>query len=535
VNDLVLWLSIAALFLGALALSLGVRGRRIDREPRCPARRCKYALGGVISAKRAQSEDPYPLTCPECGRSITQEREFRLGTRRRLTPLVVVGLALLLPSSGYLAFEGYARWQSANALSTMPLWLLMNRAQRDSTANRFVHQKELLARAEATKIDAKRAPAIVDRILDWQADPRVEVRHAADAVVELALQKLVTTEQAQRFWDHYYLFELVLPETVGAGEPLPFIVRADGRVGFRGGPIPEKSPWDGRGPPRPGGFNLGFESGMIVERVRIGDLSFSPEADHLRLRNIRLEMTTLDDPDFAWPSTSDVWDYVRAPERGLGQPVEVELTLHWDWPGAGQRGSMTDSKTRLPTNRDTWLKNRGITVGGALTLRGTTRVVEPDTIAVTEVRDPVIDAWVRDQISRASVDATRQPFGGISGRVDPGQPNFDQRLSDPPVIFADQELRFGDWVHPLRPIEVGAHTSQLVYGWIDDPDTRQLVGRLAIENPDGWSYTITPRPERSLRSAERPKAWAGDPITVPLPVAVTWHCFDPPPDPKLPD
>jgi hypothetical protein len=535
VNDLVLWLSIAALFLGALALFLGLRGRRIDREPRCPARKCRYALGSVISAKRASNDEPFPLTCPECGRVIKAAHEFRLGTRRRITPLVVVGLALLLPSSGYLAFEGYARWQSANALSSMPLWLLMNRAERDTTANRFIHQRELLNRAEAQKIDAKRAPAIVDQILDWQADPRVEIYYAADAVVELALQNLVTTAQAQRFWDQYYLFELVLPETVGAGEPLPFIVRADGRVGYNGGPIPEKSPWDGRGPPRPGGFGLGFESGMIVERIRIGDGGLSPEPDHLRLGKIRFEMTSFDDHDFAWPSTSDVWDYVRAPERSVGQTIEIELTLRWDWPGGYQSGSMYDPKTRMPANRDTWLKARGITVGGALTLRGTTRIVEPDTITVQEVRDPVVDAWVREQVSRASVEATRQPFGDISGRVDPGTPNFDQQLSDPPVIFADQELRFGDWTLPLRPIEMGANTTQVVYGWIADPNVRQLVGRIAIENPDGWSYAIIPRPERALRSAERPKAWAGDPIVVPLDVAVTWHCFDPPPDPKLPE
>ncbi len=531
----ILQIALTALALGAFALFLGMRGRRIDREPRCPARRCKYALGSVISANRAQSEEPFPLTCPECGRVITNERSLRNGTRRKIKPVVALGLALLLPSSGYLAFEGYARWQSANALSTMPLWLLMNRAQRDTTANRFIHQKELLDRAEATKIDAQRAPAIVDQILDWQADPRVEIYHAADVVVELALQNLVTAAQAQRFWDQYYLFELVLPETVGAGEPLPFIVRADGRVGFRGGPIPEKSPWDGRGPPRPGGFNLGFESGMIVERIRIGDRSFSPDPEHLRLGKTRFEITSLDDPDFTWHSTSDVWEYVRAPERAVGETVVVELTLRWDWPGGYQRGAHYDPKTGRFANRDTWLKTRGITVGGALTLRGATRIVEPETIAVTEVRDPVVDAWVRDQVSRASVEATYQPLGEISGRVDPGTPNFDQQLSDPPAIFADQELRFGDWVLPLRPIEMGANTTQLVYGWIADPDLRQLVGRLALENPDGWSYTITPRPERALRTAERRKAWAGDPITVPLEVSVIWHCFDPPPDPKLPD
>jgi hypothetical protein len=528
-------LGFVLLALSAIALLIGLRGRRIDREPRCPSRRCKYALGSVIEARRASEGEPFPLTCPECGRVIAHEREFRIGTRRKIKTALALALITLLPALGLLGFEGYAAWKSTSAVSTMPLWLLMRQAERDSGANRFVHQRELLERVKNNTIPPTRIPDVVERILDWQADPRVEMASLPDAIPELALQGHVTLAQMQRFWDQYYHFTLVLPPTVEPGEPLPFTIHAEGRVGFRGGPIPEKSPWDGPSPHA--NFSLGYETHLFIERVTINGRELVPEGENTRLRGHLRNTGIFNKRDFAWATTSDVWDAVRAPNGTPGNIVEFTVDARWNWGGAFQKGTRRDPKTNQPTLKDQWLSNRGITVGGAFTLRGTTRIVERGSLAVVEDRSSLLQDFIRREAERTHLEVTRQPFGEVSVtlQLSSGHLTNRPRLTDPAVIFADQELRFGDWTLPLRPREISPNSTTIFYGWIDDRAMQEVVARAALVDHEGWSLALIPRPERALLAAERPRAWAGDPIVVPLRVEVDWRCWDPPPDPKLPD
>lgn len=523
------------LALGALALMIGLRGRRIDREPRCPSRRCRYALGSVIESRRASSDAPFPLTCPECGRVIAHDREFRIGTRRRIKPALVLGIAMLLPALGLLGFESYAAWKSTSAVSTMPLWLLMRQAQRDTSANRFVHQRELLERAKNSAIPVKRIPEVVERILEWQADTRVEIESAADAICELALQGHVTPAQMQRFWDQYYHFTLVLPPTVEPGEPLPFSIHAAGRVGYQGGPIPEKSPWDGQSP-RPS-FALGFETQVYIERITINGRELVPEIETARLGGHLRNTGTINKHDFAWPTTSNVWDAVRAPRGTPGDIVEVTVEARWNWGGASQTGSRRDPKTNQPTHKDQWLSNRGLTVGGAFTLRGTTRLVERGSIRVVADDSSALREFIEREADVIHLEVTRQPYGEMHIMLQTSSEYWTnrQRLSDPAVIFADQELRFGDWTLPLWPREISPNTTTIFSLSMGDRVMHEVIARAALVDHEGWSIALIPRPERALLAAERPRAWAGEPIVVPLRVEVDWRCWNPPPDPKLPD
>lgn len=529
-----LTLGFVLLALGALALLIGLRGRRIDREPRCPSRKCRYALGSVIEARRASNDEPFPLTCPECGRTIAHEREFRIGTRRRIKPAIGLALITLLPAIGLLGFEAYAAWKSTSAVNTMPLWLLMRQAERDSGANRFVHQRELLERVKNSTIPTKRIPEVVERILDWQADPRVEIESAADAIPELALQGHVTLAQMQRFWDQYYHFTLVLPPTVEPGAPLPFSVRAVGRVGYRGGPIPEQSPWSGGRPDRD--FSLGFESGLVVERITLNGREFVPEGDEVRMGRHNRSFEGIDTANFVWSTTSDVWRSFLAPSGKPGEVVQFTIDARWNWSGSGQSGVLPDPKAGRYVDKQTWLGNRGITVGGRVTLQGTTRLAERGSITIERVsKDPLMEALLNDQMNVARLSVTVQPTGEVHSFFNPEYGDFQTQLDPLPIVFADLELRRGDWSLPLRPIAFDPRRAYVSSTAFDDRAMQEVVARAALVDHEGWSIALIPRPERALLAAERPRAWAGDPIVVPLRVEVDWRCWNPPPDPKLPD
>jgi hypothetical protein len=527
-------LGFVLLGLGLLALLIGLRGKRIDREPRCPSRRCKYALGSVIESRRASEGETFPLTCPECGRVIAHEREFRVGTRRRIKTALALALVLLLPALGLLGFEGYAAWRSTSAVNTMPLWLLMRQAERDSTANRFVHQRELLERVKNSTIPPKRIPDVVERILDWQADPRVAMVSLPDAIPELALQGHVTLAQMQRFWDQYYHFTLVLPPTVEPGEPLPFTVRAEARVGYRGGPIPETNPWGHNA--MYGAFFLGSQIELTVQRITVNGTDWHPHAESSRILSNSRDFETYGNHNFSWRAVSDAWDSFVAPHGQPGESVEFTIEARWDWTGSGQNGVLPDPKTNQWVDPQAWLNNRGITVGGEFTLRGMTRLAQPGSVRVERVsNDQVVQNRLVEQMNLARIAIVVQPQGDIQGYINADAAEFPMLQNPPPIVFADLELRRGEWAYPLRPVEVDPRREYVSNGVFPNLDMQKVVARAALLDPEGWSLALIPRPERALLAAERPRAWAGDPIVVPLRVEVDWRCWDPPPDPKLPD
>src|SRR5260221_12700728 len=78
-----------------LAILLAFRGRRIDAHPIC--RKCGFDLFGL---------PPTSHNCPECGRDLTRKRAARIGHRRRLKTLLLLGLTFFLASAGCPGFLG---------------------------------------------------------------------------------------------------------------------------------------------------------------------------------------------------------------------------------------------------------------------------------------------------------------------------------------------------------------------------------------------------------------------------------------------
>ncbi len=363
--------ALAFLALGALALLLGLRGRRIDREPRCPARRCKYALGSVISARSAQNEDPFPLTCPECGRVIAQERALRIGTRKKRPLVAILGALLLLGGASTL---GYQLWQTpaATRAKYMPLSVLLYLAERDTGMNSWVHQRELLDRASEDRISASAAPRVIDRLIAWQDDPRREPTFAGRTLDQFADGGLMTIEQQNRAWANLWRFTVTAPPSVAPGESIPLTFTARYKPGALGSlPIADaSSPWFRK----PGDMSMFQQTNFRVERITVNGKEIDP-TDHERLLEPPppSRWTGIFDFSIDWfPDTGPPKSFI-APDGPPGAVVTIDLDIHWDIAEAGGPGLAPDPEQGGKyVTIDQWLERRGTPIRGSQTIRVTT-------------------------------------------------------------------------------------------------------------------------------------------------------------------
>lgn len=136
-------------FVGLIIVALALFGGRARGRRRCP--KCWYDMSGAGAA--------FPLTCPECGRRITAERDLARTRRRRGRALVGVLLfAPLLAQVGY--FHGldiyYAlmpRWKRVETLAIGPTravrWAVRDPRERGQRARVECNGRELLAVEDA--------------------------------------------------------------------------------------------------------------------------------------------------------------------------------------------------------------------------------------------------------------------------------------------------------------------------------------------------------------------------------------------------
>ncbi len=526
-----LWIALTSLALGALALLLGMRGRRIDREPRCPARRCKYALGSVINARRAQNDDPFPLTCPECGRVITHERSLRIGTRQKVKPAIALGAAMLLVFIGVVGFEGYAAWQSTRAVNTLPMWLLMRNAERDTDASGFVHQRELFDRALASKISAKQAPAIIERLMEWQADPDVEYRWAGNALSDLAQQGLLTEEQQNRAWANMWLFDLRAPDSVEPGAPLPLSFLAHYRGGFNSGmPLIWEHPWDQH---RARGFSMSHQTEVRVERLRINGETIPLPDDFRTLRALSHTAEEGVTRTLGWWTTRGPWDILVAPDLAPGSRVDIEADLTWDFTDSGQNGLQPDTEQGGKwVTVGQWLAHRGVPTKGSATVRSSTRIAPEGSITPTLVDRAEVNDWLRDRLAKSVLRVGRQPQGDYFIYLSGDWGDRNNLPADPPTVFGRAIIHHNGWSRPVGVLSDHAVDGR-IGGGAFGPALDDMMGMYAVDNPTGWELEIIARPEESLRTAERPHAWAGAPIRTPIAVELDIRCWGNPAAPML--
>lgn len=522
-----IWAGVTLLSLGAVALLLGLRGRRIDREPRCPKRRCAYALGDVLAAREQRGEPAFPVICPECGREIAQRSALRIGTRRKMPAVLALAALLLAPGAAAVGFHAYAAYQSTKAVQTMPLWLLLRNAERDSAANRFVHQGELVRRASDGKIDSNTAPYVVDRILELQQDPNVEYLWLGDALAYLAQQGLMTQAQQNRAWNNLFMFELRAPDTVEAGQPLPLSVIAQMRAGSTtGGPVIWKHPWQNShtiGMPRE-------EPAYRVDALRIDGVPVILPDEHRSLHGLwHDDSAAWNQRTLGWRPQDGPWDVVRTPQRPPGAVISIEIDVSWDLTNSGNSGLLPDDQQDGKwVTAGQWLAHRGVPTSGASTLRTSTRIAPPATIKPRLVDRPEVNEWLRAQLSGSLIKLVQQPHGEYFVYLAPTHHNGSAGglnvPADPPSVFGRAVIHHNGWSKPVRALADYAIMGPSSYGWFGGVLGNDLIGMYISANPRGWELELVPDPELTLLTAERPPAWAGDPIRVPIGVEFDLRC-----------
>ncbi len=505
-----LWIALTALALGALALLLGMRGRRIDREPRCPARKCKYALGSVISAKREHNDDPFPLTCPECGRVITNERSLRIGTRQKVKPAIALAVVMVLAGLSMVGVEAHAVWKNSQAVATMPLWLLLHQARSDTAANRHIHQAEIVRRAEAGSLTSGQANAVVNRILRWQTDTDIDMILLANALSALAEQGLVTPSEIERFWRQIHIYELLVPDRVEAGQPLPIEVRTY----FRGGrdhnaPLARDIHTNGAG--------MQFVSRLeyFVDELRINGEPVALDTNEQRLwGELDRPVPILGNFDLIWRTPMPAWEKLRTPDQ-TGSPIPIDLTLRWrvsQLVRQPRQLSATVSKTLEES-----LTDAGLPTSGTVRLSTTTQVVS-ELPPIEPSDDPTDRRWLEAQMSAATLSVRAQHAPGQGSFVNfPIGWNAGRPTSDTP-LYGDLVIRKGDRAFTAywNDTFVGGHLPPSGI----KPEVAAEIAALAIEDPTGWELVFNPLPERAARKVDRPSPLGGEPIVVPLSIIV---------------
>lgn len=150
---LFLWL-LAAIAVGALLVLLGLRGRRINRNPCC--KQCGFDLAAHY---------PQSPTCPECGAGIKLARFVQMGQQRRLWPLVVLGVPLIALPMAPIAVVLFASLTRTDLSRYKPLGLLLweakNLPEPDmKAAGSFLHDKQLKGQLTPEEYDRVLAAAI---------------------------------------------------------------------------------------------------------------------------------------------------------------------------------------------------------------------------------------------------------------------------------------------------------------------------------------------------------------------------------------
>lgn len=140
---------LAAAMLGVCVL--GLAGRRRGRDLHC--RNCNYALIGIDQT----------ATCPECGRSLADNRAVRIGARTRRPRIAILGLLLAIVFGALAVYFGPAR--SPRWIAYKPAWMLLYEARNSGDASLTEAAREIMRRVVYGGINASSLAPLVDRAL----------------------------------------------------------------------------------------------------------------------------------------------------------------------------------------------------------------------------------------------------------------------------------------------------------------------------------------------------------------------------------
>ncbi|MBX3353403.1 MAG: hypothetical protein KF684_10775 [Phycisphaeraceae bacterium] len=442
---------------------------------------------------------------------MESESRARRGARKKLRPLLALGIVLAAPSVGLLGFEGYTRWQSARAVTVMPLWLLLRQAESDTRANNWVHQQEILERARAGAITGKDATRVIDRILEWQNNLRVEFGIPGDIAAILEASGEMSAAQLRRYWNQIRRFELATPESVGTDEALPFEIVSH----YRGG---ESSN------PGLGHLSIHDRIGLrnVFNSVDIEIISLHIGGDKIDIPHGQggMHREWLRAPGkfsraWSWWSHTEHWRNVRAPQTPTAQ-LPLRVVVQWQ---AAWLRNQDPARVHSPGTLQSILFVPGFPWEGTVTLDAFTRVERAAGRPIMIVDDLAERKWIESQMRAAMLGIAPERPDNIATFV--RFPRLADGASVPnssTVLFGDLVIRAGDHEILANFPETTISGLGIVEAVVPRPNADTLR-RLSDANPTGWELVFIPRPERARRKAFSTVAFGGEPIVVPLTVA----------------
>lgn len=197
-------------FAGALLLTLGLRGRRLNNHPACAT--CTFDLSGLAS----------PTRCPECGQDLSKPKAIRAGIRTRRPRLAIAGAALLLFAllgtiSGVAVFLG-----GPKAHKVTPTRILLLEAHLRTDAGLADVLSELLDRDMNGLLSPSQRASLVSLAFRLQQNPRLNFPRAAAAILDdpTIRSLLPKADQSTALTSGAYP-ELTIRPRIRAGSPLP--------------------------------------------------------------------------------------------------------------------------------------------------------------------------------------------------------------------------------------------------------------------------------------------------------------------------
>lgn len=197
--------------LGFVLVWLGLRGRRLNRNPTC--RGCGFDLTGTL---------PDGVTCPECGAGLKRAKAVRIGQRRRMWVVATVGLLLILLPFAGIGVTVYAVLTGADVNQYKPVGLLLWEVKNGNASTLDAAAKEFNRRRQAGALDSGATGRVVDAALDIQGDAdRSWNPEWGDFIEMVNLDGDVTDEQMQRYRDQSVVLACEVRPRIRRGEPLP--------------------------------------------------------------------------------------------------------------------------------------------------------------------------------------------------------------------------------------------------------------------------------------------------------------------------